>query len=668
MTGSVNPGRRRGRDASPLAAALLGCTAFVAPVFLVVLAGPAAAGQERDRPDDPTRHAAAACARLSAEAGIETPYAQVSMPHAPRPHAQAILAQAEGAGEAAGGEAAGGAAEPAGTGEDEGALADELAAMLQACSYDGAPLSVSAEALAAGREGAGADAVAAIMKFTGLPQNFKVVEGNVPNAAAMIVLGPQKIPERVIAYNAGFMRRVREATLNSDWAALSIMAHEIGHHLSGHTLVPGGSQPPVELEADKFSGFVLSKMGAALDEAQKAVATLVPEADGPTHPGRVKRLAAVEAGWSESCGQQPGGCAERTAEGAVAAAPATGPETLPAGTPPAGTLPAGMQANDGAPDQTAGLPPLTIPGAGDIRMPGEHPASGGDAPIPPEALDRMPRLDAAATPAKFDRFVYDEVGVFHPQVKKGLADRAYAFSARHGVEIVTIVARDLQGRTAEAYALDAMRQLRVGKLDVGNGAVLVVAPNEKQGGVALGPGLRLEYEGLAALNGYLDDYLQLVQGGARPQIASEMIVDASSRVMRDSQAREWAIRYQSLDAMLAAGEAYQAQLKASGARYDPTRDPVTRRLARIRATVVTKTPDPADRTLRINAVKARDSGPAMHVRTADGTDAILYVNPAVTALMPTELVEGKDYAFVVRDTILAGEPPQFDLISYDPLR
>ncbi len=102
-----------------------------------------------------------------------------------------------------------------------------------------------------------------------------MVEGNVPNAAAMIVLGPQKIPERVIAYNAGFMQRVSEATMKSDWAALSNYGARDRAPSVGHTLVPGGSQPPVELEADKFSGFVLSKMGADLDDAQKAVATLV---------------------------------------------------------------------------------------------------------------------------------------------------------------------------------------------------------------------------------------------------------------------------------------------------------------------------------------------------------------------------------------------------------
>ena len=189
--------------------------------------------------------------------------------------------------------------------DDEQALADELAEMLQACSYDGTALEVSAASLAGAEGSAGEAVVGEIMRFTGLPQNFKVIEGRVPNAAAMILLGPDKLPQRVIAYNAAFLERVRTATANDDWAAVSILAHEIGHHLSGHTLVPGGSQPPIELEADRFSGFVLFRMGAALADAQKAISALIPVADGPTHPGRPKRLAAVEAGWTASCGQSP---------------------------------------------------------------------------------------------------------------------------------------------------------------------------------------------------------------------------------------------------------------------------------------------------------------------------------------------------------------------------
>lgn len=159
---------------------------------------------------------------------------------------------------------------------DEARIAAELSDLLQACSYDGSRLTVAAKALQGAAEGDGGAVVASIMKFTGLPPNFQVVEGDVPNAAAVILMGPDDIPVRVIAYNRGFIDTVREATQRNDWAPVSVMAHEIGHHLGGHTLVPGGSQPPIELEADRFSGFVLHKMGADLDQTTQAIRTLIP--------------------------------------------------------------------------------------------------------------------------------------------------------------------------------------------------------------------------------------------------------------------------------------------------------------------------------------------------------------------------------------------------------
>ena len=71
-------------------------------------------------------------------------------------------------------------------------LAAELAATLQACSYDGSPLAFSPPDLSKGGN-TGRDVVAEIMKYTGLPANFVVVEGKVPNAAAVIMAGPDKI-------------------------------------------------------------------------------------------------------------------------------------------------------------------------------------------------------------------------------------------------------------------------------------------------------------------------------------------------------------------------------------------------------------------------------------------------------------------------------------------
>ncbi|MEZ4633330.1 MAG: M48 family metalloprotease [Deinococcales bacterium] len=57
------------------------------------------------------------------------------------------------------------------------------------------------------------------------------------NAAAVI-----RDRQRYILYNQTWMAAIdREG--NTDWEAVSILAHEIGHHLSGHTLVMKAAVP-----------------------------------------------------------------------------------------------------------------------------------------------------------------------------------------------------------------------------------------------------------------------------------------------------------------------------------------------------------------------------------------------------------------------------------------
>ncbi len=58
-------------------------------------------------------------------------------------------------------------------------LAADLAAALQACSYDGSPVKFAPPDLSQGSGAEGTRVVAEIMKYTGLPQNFDVVRGRV---------------------------------------------------------------------------------------------------------------------------------------------------------------------------------------------------------------------------------------------------------------------------------------------------------------------------------------------------------------------------------------------------------------------------------------------------------------------------------------------------------
>ena len=132
-----------------------------------------------------------------------------------------------------------------------------------------------------------------IMSPTGLLPNFVIVtKANYGNASA----GIGDDGRRYIVYDPAFLDGFADGAAN--WGATSIFAHEIGHHLQGHTALGRGSYPAIELEADDFSGWAMARLGASLADAQAVMAKLAPEEDGSTHPGRAKRLAAIAKGWT----------------------------------------------------------------------------------------------------------------------------------------------------------------------------------------------------------------------------------------------------------------------------------------------------------------------------------------------------------------------------------
>ena len=136
--------------------------------------------------------------------------------------------------------------------------------------------------------------VAGIMDALGMEANFKIKEANVPNVEATI-----RHHQRYILYNAEFVNRVNSVTRNK-WACIFILAHEVGHHLEGHTLADVKNRPAIELQADQFAGYALCKIGATLDQAQLAMNFIANVDASKTHPGRADRLLAIEKGWDKA--------------------------------------------------------------------------------------------------------------------------------------------------------------------------------------------------------------------------------------------------------------------------------------------------------------------------------------------------------------------------------
>jgi len=127
--------------------------------------------------------------------------------------------------------------------------------------------------------------------------NFEVLASDeVDNAAAGMCDG-----ERYIYINARWIRGIFDGIW--DWNKTSVLAHEVGHHVLGHTVSREHSRKD-ELEADRYSGHVLFRMGASLEQAVTMVSHL-PEEASRTHPKRSDRIAAVTAGWKNARNPTP---------------------------------------------------------------------------------------------------------------------------------------------------------------------------------------------------------------------------------------------------------------------------------------------------------------------------------------------------------------------------
>jgi hypothetical protein len=135
-----------------------------------------------------------------------------------------------------------------------------------------------------------------IMAVTGLQTDFELKEADVMNIQASI-----SHRKRLILYSPSYVTWLNNAT-RSKWPLMALLAHEVGHHLNGHTMKKGGSSPALELEADEFAGFVLYKLGATLQQSQEVMKYIAGLRGSETHPGRLARMQAIQAGWDKAAG------------------------------------------------------------------------------------------------------------------------------------------------------------------------------------------------------------------------------------------------------------------------------------------------------------------------------------------------------------------------------
>lgn len=109
----------------------------------------------------------------------------------------------------------------------------------------------------------------------------------------------------VILYDPQFFNRLHQSvearglTRSGRWATFSVLAHEVGHHFHGDAAFYGQFQHPwnKELRADYFSGVVLRRAGASLNDALAAIFSHFNPYGSPSHPDTRRRIDAIRAGY-----------------------------------------------------------------------------------------------------------------------------------------------------------------------------------------------------------------------------------------------------------------------------------------------------------------------------------------------------------------------------------
>jgi hypothetical protein len=139
-------------------------------------------------------------------------------------------------------------------------------------------------------------------------QQFVMInnDASVPNCRAFPLLYNTNSPQlgyiRYILYNSKFLDSVRNLT-GSKYAVLSVLAHELAHHLYGHSFSFGDDRRRYELEADYFSGFMMAKImdtALPLDVAERALSIFANNLEDGVYPAKQARLLSFADGWTYS--------------------------------------------------------------------------------------------------------------------------------------------------------------------------------------------------------------------------------------------------------------------------------------------------------------------------------------------------------------------------------
>jgi len=133
--------------------------------------------------------------------------------------------------------------------------------------------------------------VAKIRQVLSFTPNFEIWIAEQEDNAFATVSGGKKI----LVVDVDFLENL-DRIARTQWAAIQVIAHEVGHHIAGFGPTPHKS----ELNADYWSGQTLQRLGAALKASTAAILAVGTDFDTPSHPKKTTRAATIERGWTDA--------------------------------------------------------------------------------------------------------------------------------------------------------------------------------------------------------------------------------------------------------------------------------------------------------------------------------------------------------------------------------
>jgi uncharacterized protein len=85
--------------------------------------------------------------------------------------------------------------------------------------------------------------------------------------------------------------------------------------------------------------------------------------------------------------------------------------------------------------------------------------------------------------------VVDDANILSPTTRSALNDKLEALQQKTGTQLVVVTLKSLQGTSIENYGVELGRAWHIGQKGTNNGALLIVAPNERKVRIEVGYGL-----------------------------------------------------------------------------------------------------------------------------------------------------------------------------------